>query len=219
MKEDMIEDKYKYNPEKWVLPQRKMNLSKKKYSLILIFFIAGLVFVSTIKNETRKLEKEISELQASLNEIKITLHEATLDYQVITSPENINKLAKKYLDYNFTFYKKIQMKKLGREEVLLSTLNMEKKNLKRKEKIKLLTTKIIEEKKREREDLKELYSRPEELPDEIKKRITKKIETKKSEIKELYTNPNSTIYSNKAQKWAVLQIVKAFLGIPIIPGK
>ena len=64
--------------------------------LVISFFIFGLILVSTIKNETRKLQKEISNLQFSLNTMKITLHEANLDHQYLTSPDNIDKLAKKY---------------------------------------------------------------------------------------------------------------------------
>ena len=57
-----------------------------------------------------KLQKEISNLQFSLNTMKITLHEANLDHQYLTSPDNIDKLAKKYLETDFTFYKNSQIR-------------------------------------------------------------------------------------------------------------
>ena len=45
------------NSEKWVntLPKPKTNESVKKFSVLLTFFILGLIFVSIVKNETRKL--------------------------------------------------------------------------------------------------------------------------------------------------------------------
>ena len=90
---EIIEDKYKFNPEKWVHPGKK-NKFFKKYILTTTFFVIGLILVSSIKNETRKLQKDIAELKSSLVSIKITLHEATLDHYYLTSPDNIDKLAK-----------------------------------------------------------------------------------------------------------------------------
>ena len=48
---------------------------------------------------------------------------------------------------------------------------------------------------------------------------TKKIEAKKIELKELYNSPKETITVDKFQKWGVIQLVKVFLGIPVVPGK
>ncbi len=43
--------------DKWVntIPQKKTHHSSKKYSLIAILFVFGLVFVSVVKNKTRNL--------------------------------------------------------------------------------------------------------------------------------------------------------------------
>ena len=41
----------------------------------------------------------------------------------------------------------------------------------------------------------------------------------KTGLKRLYSDPKNTIDLPKVQKWAAVQIVKAFLGIPIVPGK
>ena len=112
----IIDDKYKLNPDKWI-PEKKSEINfNKKYTLVISFFIFGLILVSTIKNETRKLQKEISNLQFSLNTMKITLHEANLDHQYLTSPDNIDKLAKKYLETDFTFYKKSQIVPLNEKK-------------------------------------------------------------------------------------------------------
>ena len=107
---DYIEDKYKLNPDKCVVHKKIKNNPSKKYTIIFTLFVLSLVLVSTIKNETRKLQKEVNDLQSTLRTIKINLHEAVLDNQVITSPENIAKLASEYLEENFTYYKKLQIK-------------------------------------------------------------------------------------------------------------
>ena len=79
--------------------------------------------------------------------------------------------------------------------------------------------KKIEEKKAELQTLKKLYSEPEKIPGEIKVQLTKKIEKKKQEINKLVNEPEQVITAKRLQKWAGIQVVKVFLGIPIIPGK
>ena len=181
---DNIEDKYKLNPDKWNPKKiQNSNLGKRKYFLLLSFFVLGIFFVSTIKNETRKLEKEIHSLQKSLNEIKITLHEASLEHQYLTSPENIDILAKQNLDTNFTFYQKDQIKKLSeKSKNLLKTDKKKEKNLK----IKIV--KKIESKKRELKKLQEVYSNPANVPTHLKKKIKKKIALKKRKSKIYHRN-------------------------------
>ena len=49
--------------------------------------------------------------------------------------------------------------------------------------------------------------------------VTNKIEKNKESIKKIYNNPKEIITKEKLQRWGTIQIVKAFLGIPIIPGK
>ena len=67
--------------------------------------------------------------------------------------------------------------------------------------------------------LQELYSEPEKLPGEIRIQVAKKIEIKKNELKELSSDPYGIFKSKKMRNWAGLQVVKAFLGIPIVPGR
>ena len=45
------------------------------------------------------------------------LHRASLDHEVITSPENISRLAKEYLDSDFLTYNKSQIKSLDDQEI------------------------------------------------------------------------------------------------------
>ena len=220
----IIEDKYKLNPDKWI-PEKKSKINfNKKYTLVISFFIFGLILVSTIKNETRKLQKEISNLQFSLNTMKITLHEANLDHQYLTSPDNIDKLAKKYLETDFTFYKKSQIVPLNEKKETLSNAINKKKNLIKKntnlsDKIISKIAKKIEIKKIELQKIKETYSNPNDLPIIVKDQLAKKIESGKSNIKKIYYEPRGTIKDKKLQKWAALQVIKAVLGIPIVPGK
>jgi seryl-tRNA synthetase len=79
--------------------------------------------------------------------------------------------------------------------------------------------KKIEKKRTEIRKLQELYSRPETIPDEIKIQVAKKIKKKKTALKKLYSSPKEVITFEKAQKWVAVQVVKVFLGMPIIPGK
>ena len=188
-----------------------------KYSLVVVLFVCGLLFVSAVKNKTRNLEKEINSLRVSNNVIKFNLDQAILDNEVITSPENISLLAKEYLNIDFISYKKSQIRQLDGDTTIISKLNKKNNNLSTK--IKLGIAKTIEKKKTEIKKLQDLYSKPESIPSEIKKHVAKKIEEKKVELKNLYTSPKKTINLEKARKWAAVQVVKVFLGIPVVPGK
>ena len=212
---DYIEDKYKLNPDKWVVHKKIKNNSSKKYTIIFTLFVLSLVLVSTIKNETRKLQKEVNDLQSSLRTIKITLHEAVLDNQVITSPENIAKLASEYLEENFTYYKRLQIKTLDEKDKIIN----KSKNKKLSEKLIIKVSKRVEQKKVELRKLQALYSEPKQIPKEIKTLVNKKIEDKKNKLKKLYSEPKESIQSAKLKRWATVQLVKLVLGIPIIPGR
>ena len=107
-------------------------------------------------------------------------------------------------------------------------LSCKKQNTKKKNsgKIKNLPDEVklkvqieIDKKKMELAKLKKIYSEPEKLPDEVKIRIAKKMENAKDELKNLYNKPESIIESKKVHRWAAIQIVKVFFGIPIVPGK
>ena len=89
--------------------------SIKKYSLVATLFVSGLLLVSAIKNETRSLQREINILQASINDIKFNLDQALLDNEVMTSPENISRLAKEYLEDDLKTYQKSQIQQLNNE--------------------------------------------------------------------------------------------------------
>ena len=236
------QEKYKLDSNKWIntLPSKDDNTlilsntinsnpkssSGKKYSLTIIVFIVGLMLVAVIKNGTRNLQKEISILQASINTLTLDLHQATLEHEVITSPENISRLAREYLESDFTSYKKSQIRQLNGEKKTLTKLEEEKdtktykKNSKFKsDEIKLHVAKKIEKTKIELRKLQELSSSPDKLPGEIKLQVAKRIETKKKDLQQLYSDPYGLFKSKKARNWAGLQIVKVFLGIPIVPGK
>lgn len=225
------QEEYKLDNQRWIdtLHKRKKDNSIQKYSLVTILFVVGLIFVSVIKNETRNLQKEIDKLEATINIIKFDLHQTTLDHEVITSPENISRLAKEYLESNLVVYKKSQIKQIGREEIFFTKpenvkikKNLEQKTKDNKNKIKLIFAKKIETKKIELAKLKELYYKPKDIPKKLKLKITKKVKKKKNELlqlRKIYSDPKSILASNKAQRWAAFQVVKVFLGIPIVPGK
>ena len=189
----------------------------RKYSFMAVLFVCGLLFVSIVKNETRNLEKVINGLRASNNVIKFNLDQAILDYEVIISPENISRLAKEYLDIDFISYKQSQIRQLNGNKTTIAKLKKENNNLPKK--IKLRITKRIEATKTEIKKLQELYSKPESIPGEIKTQVAKKIEEKRNVIKNIYNSPKEAITLERAQKWAAGQVLKVFLGIPIIPGR
>jgi len=225
--------KNQLNPHRWIntLPsysKQKENLEAIKYSIGIILFIFGLVLVSIIKNETRNLQKEITNLRDSINGIKFELYQARLDHDVITSPENISGLAKEYLESDFNYYKQSQIGYLNQKERILTKLKKTKpkkiimngkKNKTTKRAKKLQIAKKIEINKTELIKSQYIYSKPKNLTHNIKLRIVKKIKTKKNELKKFYSNPHEIIKSKKAQQWIGLQVVKVFLGIPIVPGK
>ena len=229
--EETDQKKYKLDPNRWVgtIPKIKTNSSITKYSLTIILFIFSLIFISVIKNETRNLQKEMNNLQASINILKHNLHQEILDHEVITSPENISRLSEEYLESAFTSYKHSQIKLLNKEEEIFNNLKKteSKKDLKetfkdKKSKMKLMFAKKIEATKTELVKLQELYSKPEEIPKELKLQVVKKIKAKRnelSELKKLFSEPGNIMASKKVQQWAGLQIVKIFLGIPIVPGR
>ena len=208
------------NPDKWTdtIPKKKTKNGVKKFSLTLVLFVIGLILVSTIKNKTRNLQKEINDLQAAISDLKTDLHKAALDYEVITSPENISHLAAKYLETELVYYKKSQIKELHEKVEKQSLLDVTKDS-KQESKIKLKVAQKIKEKKVELQKLKELYKKPEKIPDEIKISLAQKIEEKKIELQKLYENPKESIDIKKIQRWGAFQIVKVFLGVPIVPGK
>ena len=214
--------------DKWIktIPKKKSHNSVRKYSLMSIVFVCGLLFVSAIKNETRNLQKEINNLETSINLIKFNLDQAFLDNEVITSPENISRLAKEYLNINFISYKKNQIKRLNDDMDVISEpveKDVSSKSVEKNEKLsntlKKGIAKRIEKKRTEIRKLQELYAQPETIPGEIRIQVAKKIKKKKTELKKLYSSPQEVITLEKAQKWAAVQVVKVFLGMPIIPGK
>jgi len=198
----------------------------KKYSLMTILFVCGLLFVSAVKNETRNLEKKINNLTASKNVIKFNLDQAILDNEVITSPENISRLAKEYLNINLTSYKRSQIKNLNDKTEEFTKVNKIKKKETSKEKIKNLSTSIksqvakkIEKKKTEIKKLQELYNDPRTIPDEFKTQVSKQIKEKEIGLRNIYNSPKEVFTLERVGKWSAVQVVKLFLGIPIVPGR
>ena len=193
---------------------------------MVILFVCGLLFVSAVKNETRNLQKEINNLETFINEIKFNLDQAILDSEVITSPENISLLAKEYLNIDLVSYEKSQIKRLNDENEKFAKVSKIKKEEVNKKNVKDLSDSIkthvakkFEEKKAEIRKLQELYSNPKSIPDEIKTQVAIKIKEKKVELKNIYREPTDIFTLKKVGRWSVVQIVKVFLGMPVIPGR
>ena len=183
------------------IPKKDSYNSVKKYTLLTALFICGLIFVSIVKNKTRNLQKEINNLETSINLIKFNLDQTFLDHEIITSPENITLLAKKHLNIDLVPYKRSQIKQLNAENEKFIKINKTEKE----------KTKI--------QNFKKLYSRPKSIPNEIKTHIAKRIVEKKVGIVNIYHEPKNIITLERAGKWTVIQLVKAFLGMPVMPGR
>lgn len=213
------------NTNKWINTISKQNKysSIKKYSILVTLFVSGLMLIPVVKNETRNLQKEINNLKASINVIKSNLHQTILDNEVITSPENIARLAKENLNIDLVFYKRSQIKKLGEENKIVTSLqkvDIKKNSSKSISKIlKLKVNKKITETKTEVKKLQELYRNPKLIPKKIKTQVIKKIDKKKLAIRDIYRSPKEVITLERAQRWGVVQVVKLFLGIPVFPGR
>ena len=94
-----------------------------------------------------------------------------------------------------------------------------KKEKKISSSIKKQVAKKIRKKKTEIRKLQELYSNPETIPDEIKTHVAIKIKEKKTELKNIYSSPTNVFTLERVGRWSVIQVVKLFLGMPIIPGR
>ena len=64
---------------------------KSKFIISLIVFVTFLIFTSALKNETRILEKQISNLNNKIFTIKKEINEVQLDFHYLTSPAQIEK--------------------------------------------------------------------------------------------------------------------------------
>ena len=213
---------------RWVNTIAKKNntSSIKKYSITSILFIVGLLIVSIVKNETRNLQKEINNLQASISITKTNLNEAKLDHEVITSPENLSKLAQEYLDFDLVNYKKNQIVQLNENPEILDTEKVtnykkveKKKNQNLSSKIKSTIVQKVKKQKSDIKKVKEFYSKPKLIPKKIKTKVTQTVKKQSSELKKAYASPKEAISFAKVQKWTAIQVVKAFLGMPIVPGR
>ena len=224
----LIDDINKLDHDKWTntIPKKSNDYSPKKYSLIAILFVCGLLLVSIVKNKTRDLQKEINNLEASINLIKFNLDQAILDNEVITSPENLSKLAKEYLNTNLESYKRSQIKNLSSKSNKFSKISdIEKKensegkinNLSKDVKNKI--AKKVKQKKTEIRKLRELYKNPDSIPDEVRTQMAKQIGEKKIQLKSIYNSPQDVFTLERVGKWTVVQVVKVFLGMPIVPGR
>jgi len=213
---------YNLDPEKWLNtlpnntpPKKNKKSFSKSFSITLVIFLIGLIFVSVIKNKTRTLQKDINDLQASIKNLKIDLKLTTLDYEVITSPENLSEMAKKHLEFELNSYKKSQIRNLKNEDELI----LESKEIKNQSLTSLVKSKIKTKYKKDMKKVKKLYNEPEKIPEELKMTVTKKIQKNRNNIKKIYNNPKEIITKENLQRWGTIQIVKVFLGIPIVPGR
>ena len=85
--------------------------------------------------------------------------------------------------------------------------------------MKVQVLKKIQEKKTELKKLQEIYSNPKTLPTEVKMSLARQISEKKKEIRNIYDSPGEFFTLERVRRWGAVQVVKLFLGIPVVPGK
>ena len=84
-------------------------MSKFKLIISLFIFSVLLGVTSTIKNQTRIIEKKIYKIDKKIALIKKDLHETELDYFYLSSPNN---LSKKIRDLDFIEYVPMDFSKI-----------------------------------------------------------------------------------------------------------
>ena len=165
--------------------------SVPKYPILMILFVIGIVSVSIIKNETRSLQKEINSLQTSIKTLKNNLAQEKLDYEAITSPENISLLAREFLDENFSPYKKKQIKnindKFEKNKKPKITKDLEEKDS-IKNKIIVAKRKVVNDKIATMQKIKEIYEEPKKIPSEVKYKFSNTIVDYHSDTSNTFSN-------------------------------
>ncbi len=82
---------------------------KSKFIISLTVFITFLILTSALKNETRILEKQISNLNSKIFTINKEINEVQLDFHYLTSPAQIEKKLK---IIDFDYYQPIAYSKI-----------------------------------------------------------------------------------------------------------
>ena len=53
----------------------------------------------------------------------------------------------------------------------------------------------------------------------LKYKLQRKLKKKKLELKSFYNSPKDVFTLERVGRWSIVQIVKLFLGMPIVPGR
>ena len=92
------QEKYQLDSNRWIstLPKKKKDNTVRKYSLTIFLFVVGLILVSTIKNETRNLQKKIN----NLNKLILTTSGSTQSPKFVRlSNKNLLSNTKNIIQY------------------------------------------------------------------------------------------------------------------------
>ena len=112
-------------------------MSRLKFFIIAVIFLALLIFTSTIKNETRLIEKQISSLNNEILLKRKNLNQTQLDFYYLSSPAVIEKRLKQrgFENYKPISYSKIflNISDFNKIEKKISNLkNLNEKKIKKK---------------------------------------------------------------------------------------
>ena len=108
-------------------------MSKTKIIFSMSIIIIFLIITSTIKNETRIIEKKISNINSKILIKKKNINEAQLDFYYLTSPAEIEKKINilgfenyKPIKYSRIFFNILDFTKIRKTNLNLDILNEEK---------------------------------------------------------------------------------------------
>ena len=108
-------------------------MSKTKIIFSMSIIIIFLIITSTIKNETRIIEKKISNINSKILIKKKNINEAQLDFYYLTSPAEIEKKINtlgfdnyKPIKYSSIFFNILDFTKIRKTNLNLDILNEKK---------------------------------------------------------------------------------------------
>ena len=78
-------------------------MTKFKYLISITIFVIMLILISFVKNQTRKIEKNISFYNKEINLIQNQLYESQIDYYYLTSPKFLKEKIDLVFDEKYTY--------------------------------------------------------------------------------------------------------------------
>ena len=85
----------------------------KKITLSIIFVL--ILATSLVKNSTKEIEDKIFVLKENIRSLKVELGDAKLEYNYLSSPDQLNKYQSQYFENDFIKIDITKIKKISKE--------------------------------------------------------------------------------------------------------